>query len=243
MSDVVSERSATTPSSAPPSGAQLVVFDMDGTLTKHDLYVQFLLSVLRARPLRLARCGFLPVALAMHKLKLRDNTWLKRVFLRAICGGCDRAFIDEIAQRLADRVVPDEMLPGAVTVLRAHQERGDRVALATASLDIYAAAIAERLGIAPADRLATEAQWREDRLTGALASANLYGQNKAIRVAAWARALGRDQIDVAYSDHHSDLPLLRGAARGVAVNPTPRLREASGGEGLEVVNWSGGAEA
>ena len=221
----------------PRSGNMLVVFDLDHTLTRSDTYVAFLMRVLRARPQKLMRSWRLVVAVALHKLGIRDNTWLKCLFLRTICGGCEREFIESIAANLADSVVANKIKPGAATSLRAHQARGDRVALATASLDIYVAAIANRLNIAPLDVLSTRTEWCGDRLTGSLSSPNLYGQAKADAVAAWVRGLGRNRVDVAYSDHHSDLPLLRGAVRGVAVNPTPQLRAVTRENNFEVVDW------
>ena len=221
----------------------LVVFDLDHTLTRHDTYIAFLLSVLRARPSRLIRCGELGFGFAVHKLGLRDNTWLKIQFLRTICGGCDRRFIEKLAARFAEEVVPHKIRPGALRSIRLHQSRGDQIVLATASPDIYVEAIAQRLGIAAGDVLATRVEWRDDRLTGRLNSPNLYGQAKADAVAAWMRHAGRDALDIAYSDHHSDLPLLRSAVRGVAVNPTVRLRSAASNYRLEVVQWNLGGEA
>ena len=41
---------------------------------------------------------------------------------------------------------------------------------------------------------------------------------------------------VAYSDSHVDLPLLRWAHKGVAVNPSRRLRRCARSEGLEIVD-------
>lgn len=221
----------------------LVVFDLDHTLTQCDTYVAFLLKVLRARPTRLLYGLHLASGVVVHKLGFRDNTWLKTLFLRCICGGCDRRFIETIAEDFAAELVPDRISPAALQSIKQHRMRGDQNVLATASLDIYVYAIAQRLGIASDDVVATRVEWQGDRLTGRLSSANIYGQAKADAVKAWMQLSGRDRVDVAYSDHHSDLPLLGAARQGVAVNPTGRLRDAAGSYRLEIVQWTMHGEA
>ncbi|MTH98447.1 HAD family phosphatase [Roseibium sp. RKSG952] len=225
-------------SSVPATAPDLVVFDLDQTITTNDTYVYFLLSVLRKRPWRLVYCIPLPFAVAMHKMGLRNNTWLKRVFLRAICGGCEREFVEQLGDDVAGRVISKKLRPGAIPVLERHKNRGDRIAIATASIDIYALAIAERLGIDKVDVLCTQAQWNGSKLTGDLASQNLYGSNKTRAVQNWAESAGRSDIDVAYSDHHSDFSLLESARHGVAVNPNDRLMKLASEADLEVVDWN-----
>ncbi len=73
--------------------------------------------------------------------------------------------------------------------------------------------------------------------TGRIALPNCYGAVKAARLDSLAEELGGIDIVTAYSDHISDLDILRRAARGVAVNPSPALRRAALAEGLEIADW------
>ena len=73
---------------------------------------------------------------------------------------------------------------------------------------------------------------------GGLAGPNLVGEAK---LAAVKEALTMDEcgcgLMFAYSDHHSDLPLLLFAKTGVAVDPTPSLAAAAAAHGLRVEKW------
>jgi phosphoserine phosphatase len=55
------------------------------------------------------------------------------------------------------------------------------------------------------------------------------------------RALSADRAQacvIAYSDHHSDLPLLRWADRAVAVCPSAALAAAATAEGFVIESWA-----
>jgi len=57
----------------------VAVFDLDGTITRVDTYVHFLFAVMRRYPLRVLRGAWLPLALVIHKSRLKDNScWQQR---------------------------------------------------------------------------------------------------------------------------------------------------------------------
>jgi HAD superfamily hydrolase (TIGR01490 family) len=131
--------------------------------------------------------------------------------------------------------------PGALQRIDAHRQAGHRLVLATAGLDIYVEPLARRLGFARA--LCTRVAWTETgRLSGDLDGGNLRGEQKLTAVRLALAVDGEERptaapFVIAYSDHHSDLPLLRWAGRGVAVNPTTRLASAAAAAGLAIENW------
>jgi len=108
--------------------------------------------------------------------------------------------------------------------------------MATASLDLYAIALGRRLGFHHV--VATRAAWSDDRLVFGLDGANLRGADKVVEMEKLLSTIGpaRPRI-IAYSDHHSDLPLLRFADVGVAVDPTARLVSAIAGLGILIERW------
>ena len=221
----------------------IAVFDLDGTVTRRDTFAAYLLHVLQRRPHRLSHCLALPFSLAAFGLGHLDNTALKRHCLGAVAGGARR---DEIEHWTAEFVVrccnAGWIKPAACRRLDWHRRAGHRLILASAGLDLYVPALALELGFQ--ETLCTLTEWRGDILTGALAGPNLRGEAKlaALR-AALDREPGRRPTVFAYSDHHSDLPLLRCADHGVAVDPTPALAAAAGEFGLRVENWSGRGQA
>lgn len=213
----------------------VAIFDLDGTITRNDTYVSFLLSVLRTYPSRSTRASWLPLAVLLHKLKWRNNTWLKRRFLAAICGGLQPAQLDPIIARFVARVIAKDIRPGARAAIARHQERGHRLVLASASFDFYVRPLARSLGIA--EVVCTEAVWMNGRLSSTLKHGNCYGEQKLKLVEALLSGARSTAYFYGYSDHHTDIPLLDWVDEGVAVNPEPRLAAVSQNKGYRIVDW------
>ncbi|WP_372623490.1 HAD family hydrolase [Falsiroseomonas sp.] len=223
------------------AGPGVAVFDLDGTLTRRDLYLAFLAQALRrlgpARPLRAAA---LPVLSARFMLRGIGNDRLKVAFLDAILGGRPRTTLEDLAAAFARRAVEREIKPAALARLERHRRAGDTLLLASASLDLYVQPIARLLGFHAA--VATRIAWTADgRVAGTLAGPNLRGEAKldAVRAELAARLPDAACRLTAYSDHASDLPLLAAATIPVAVDPTPELARIAVNRGWRVEHWSG----
>ena len=220
-------------------GRNVVIFDLDGTITRRDTYTALLLRALRHRPARLVPALALPLATVAHLAGLRDNAWLKARFLAAILGGIGR---DEL-QGLTGPFVADLLNRGLRTraraVIDAHRVAGDYLLLATASFDFYCREIGHALGF---DAVAcTRSEWRDDRLVPVLVTGNCYGVVKQRRVQELLANLpaslpGPARLTV-YSDSHADLPILGMADDPVAVNPTPRLAAIAVARRYRVEDW------
>ena len=212
------------------------MFDLDGTLTKRDTYMPFLIGYLCRHPWRLLRTIHLPFAVVMHLLKWRDNSWLKKVFLKACLGGLSRQALAQWVTTFTQSLVANGLREGAVEQLHRHRREGKILVLASASLDVYVEAVGYELGF---DHIVcTMAEWDESNcLTGELHTANCYGQEKVKRLTKLLECNDYKSVNIAYTDHHSDLPLLEWAGVGIAVNPTEKLRLASHEAHLQVVAW------
>lgn len=214
----------------------IAVFDLDGTLTRYDTYVRYLLGFLYTHPQHFWRIRRLPFAVLMFKCRVRDNTWLKSRFLTDILGGFAPEDLRTWTQRFVDQVLKNGLRPSAISVLRNHQQHGDRTILLSASPDIFVKELALRLKFTDCI-CTTTALDNSGALSGALDRGNCYGIEKLRRM---ENMLGPERATVqvvSYSDHHSDLPLLCWSNRGVLVNPSPRLRRVARAMQLEVVNW------
>jgi HAD superfamily hydrolase (TIGR01490 family) len=134
-------------------------------------------------------------------------------------GDAHRQFMTEV-------IVP-RMRPAALELVRAHQSRGDLVALVTATNDFITAPIAQAFGIA--DLLAVRLERDPGgTITGRIDGTPSYRQGKVTRVQEWLGERGADwssfkRISV-YSDSVNDLPLLERATDPVATNPSPALQ-------------------
>ena len=118
-----------------------------------------------------------------------------------------------------------------------HRSQGHRLILATASLDIYANALGEALGVD--DIVCTRAAYDGDAVSGGLQGGNLRGEAKVAAIRALpAFNTPNAPFVFAYTDHHSDLPLLRFADHGVAVDPSRRLAHLAAKYGLMTEYWT-----
>ena len=123
--------------------------------------------------------------------------------------------------------------------LKAHEQVGDTIIIASAAVDVVVAPIAKRLGIQ--HFVATDMDWEDGRLMPEFASENCYGEEKLRRLEAYLAenpSLKQNHTKITmYSDSHSDLDVLLWADVGVAVDPSKRLKMLAKQHELQVVNW------
>jgi HAD superfamily hydrolase (TIGR01490 family) len=129
------------------------------------------------------------------------------------------------AHFMRDVILP-RILPPALALVRAHQARGELVALVTATNDFITAPIAAAFGIEHLIALRLERE-PGGTITGGICGTPSYREGKVARVAQWLQGLGFEWGDFAsisvYSDSMNDLPLLERAHHPVATNPSPAL--------------------
>lgn len=212
--------------------ADAVIFDMDRTITRQPTWTRFLIFANRARPvfwlflLRILAQG------AAYKLGFASRDSVKVVSLRAL-SHLSRSQLETIAADFIAREVKTGLRPGAVAAIRWHVARGDRLIIASASVDLYVDLLARALGFQ--EVIATRLDWSENgsvpppRLLGK----NCYGDAKMERIADH----GLSRFQYAYSDHVSDLDMLLMAENGIAVNPSSGLRQAAQKRGLRIVDF------
>lgn len=194
---------------------RLALFDLDGTLTRHDTFRQFVAGLLLKCPTRWPRVLLLPFPVAGFVLHLIDRGGLKGAFLRLLFGGMRREEIEAFAREFAATVVASRMFPEAVASLRAHVDAGDHVVLLSASPDVYVPAIGRLLGVH--ETLCTHVRWQGDRLDGRLAGPNRRDHEKA-RVLAQLRAAHPGMPVIAYGNSAPDLHHMRLCEEAVYVN-------------------------
>jgi HAD superfamily hydrolase (TIGR01490 family) len=116
--------------------------------------------------------------------------------------------------------------PAAFELVRRHQERGDLVAIVTATNEFVTTPIAAALGVE--HLLAVQLERESDgRWLGRIRGTPTFRDGKVGRVHDWLQGLGHRLGDFAtvsvYSDSPNDLPLLEMATHPVATNPSPAL--------------------
>jgi HAD superfamily hydrolase (TIGR01490 family) len=139
-----------------------------------------------------------------------------------LVGGHSEAALIDLAEDIYERRFAPRLWPETVDLTREHLEKGHEVWLITATPQLVAQVIADRLGLTGA--LGTRVQALDGIFTGALDGHVLHGDEKA----AVARDHARDRKAAlgdcwAYSDSSNDIPLLSLVGNRVVVNPDAKL--------------------
>jgi phosphatidylglycerophosphatase C len=186
----------------------VAAFDFDGTLTRRDTLLPFLLHTLGA--VAVARHALvLSPTLAGYGLGLIPNDVAKeRVFIRCLAG----TRLDELqheAERFAAYVLPGLLRNEAMRLLEWHKQQGHRCVVISASLELYVRPWAQKSGFD--DVIATRLETQENgRVTGKLLGANCFGIEKVRQL---ENLLGaREGYSLyAYGDSRGDKELLSSA--------------------------------
>lgn len=223
---------------------RLAIYDMDRTVTVRGTYTPFLLfAARRTRPWRLLLAPLAVGAMAGYTMKLVSRKRLKEINLSLLLGPrLSAAALAPHIEAYADHVMAHNLFGKAVERIAADRAAGYRVALCTASYELYVDAIARRIGIAPEDVIGTRLVREGDMVLARIDGENCYDRDKLPRIAGWMEAIGvaRDDAHIrCYSDHVSDVPMLDLADEAFATTPSPKLRAEAARRGWPVLDFSG----
>jgi len=189
----------------PPPPRPLAAFDLDGTLTRRDTLMPFLVRAIGARPAYSAvLASSLPLARAAA-LGGPHRDVAKAAFLRRVLAGRPLAALAEAAESYADHVVARGLRPDVQARVDWHRAEGHELVLVSASPELYVAPIGRRLGFDTvlATRLEVDGA---GVLTGRLLGANCRGPEKVARLRQWrGEAL---TLSYAYGDSPGDREML-----------------------------------
>jgi phosphatidylglycerophosphatase C len=199
---------------------RLVVFDLDGTITYRDTLLPYVSGYLaRAHRSRVRMLGVVPT-LAAFGLGAADHGAVKSAFIRSTLGGAARHDLAAWTQEFVPWVIGPGSSPAALGMLKAHREAGDRLVLMSASTDLYVPQIGQALGFD--EVICTGVAFDgDDRLTGALTTANRRGAEK-VRCFQALRQQHPGLETVAYGNAASDLAHLLLADQPRLVNASRR---------------------
>jgi HAD superfamily hydrolase (TIGR01490 family) len=199
-------------------------FDVDGTLVSTNLLhptVFYLAN--HTNPLRslgaLARAavGGPRMALAEMLDRRRFNE-----LLFAAYEGISRDRLLILADEAFDTVIRRALYPGARELVQRCVAEGHKVVLVSGALDFLMDRLTKHLGATA--HISNRLEFKDGYATGGLLRPVVAGPEKARLVREWARANGEDLADCfAYSDSHSDVPMLSVVGHPCVINPDLRL--------------------
>lgn len=214
---------------------RLAVFDLDGTITRHDTLAPYALRyVLRKRPWRLPALLLVLPALVGYAIGLIDRGGLKSAFIRATLGGCRRQDLERWTATFVEHLLARGVFAQALEAIQSHARAGDRLVLLSASTDLYVPAVAQTLGFH--EVICTGLHWDGERLRGTLATPNRRGEEKARCVAA-LQARHPSTQTTAYGNAQSDIAHLKLVERGVLVNGSAAAQREAVRVGITCAAW------
>lgn len=211
--------------STPPSDRPIVAFfDVDNTLMRgasvyyvgREAFRRGLISWRDIVLFAWHQFRFLAVGENRSHLATAKNRAL------GLASGHTEAALTALAEEIYERDFASNLWPETVELTREHLAKGHQVWLVTATPQLVAQVIADRLGLTGA--LGTRVQALDGIFTGALDGHVIHGEEKATAARQFAGALQADLADCwAYSDSSNDIPLLTMVGHRVVVNPDAKL--------------------
>lgn len=189
----------------------IAAFDFDGTLTRRDTLLPFLVR-------GLGWPGFLRALLlsgpwmAGFALKLVRNDVAKARLLKVALARRSSTEVARWAADWAEHDLPRQLQGWTLAQLAEHRQAGHCCVIVSASPDIYLQHAASQLGF---DALiCTEMEVKGDCLTGLMRTPNCHGEQKVLRLKGWlSERFGLASFAgttlYAYGDTSGDKPMLR----------------------------------
>ena len=193
------------------SAPVVAAFDFDGTLTRRDTLLPFLVRGLGWPRFLLALLACSPW-LAGYALRLVRNDVAKARLLRATLAGRS---LEEMQAWTTEWLAKDfdgQLREWTMARLAWHKAEGHCCVIVSASPDVYLKRVAAQLGF---DGLVcTQMEINGGRLTGAMQTPNCHGEQKMLRLSAWLTGrFGEPALAsltlYAYGDTSGDKPMLR----------------------------------
>jgi len=210
-------------------------FDFDLTITNYDSFRSFLRFFYLKYPAKTIYWPYLLSVLLLKKLQQIDLYRAKRLLLAGL-KHATKAEIDRVVEAYLQRHRHSLFNANAVARIRQHVQKHEPVFVVSSSPDVLFERVKALLGVTAV--FANELEFETGRFTGAFVGTDCFAENKVAVLQTAVAQYGIDlQQSFAYSDHHSDIPMLAAVGRPVAVNPTPQLRRHAEAQNWRIEQW------
>ena len=180
----------------------LAIFDFDGTITREDSFVQFILFTHGAGKTFFGTIALSPWII-LYLFKQLPNGKLKEYTLTCFYHGMEEKAFKKVSIDFAQEVLPRMIRPSALTKIRWHKQQGHRVVVVSASPEYYLEPWCQANGL---DLIATKLQSENGKITGLIDGKNCHGEEKVRRLKEKYN-LGDFEYICAYGDSKGDKAL------------------------------------
>jgi phosphatidylglycerophosphatase C len=213
---------------------QLAVFDLDGTITRRDTLLPYVMGFPMSSSRKLLGVLSFLGPLFLFAIGRLDHGQLKSAFIRSILGGQTRSHIEAWTAQFVPALLRQGVFKDALTTIERRKQEGARLVLMSASTDLYVPAIGAALGFD--EVICTGVRWNSDRLDGHLTTPNRRGAEKT-RCLEALRSTHPGLTTAAYGNAASDLDHLRLADHPLLVNASASARREATRLGIPCAHW------
>lgn len=178
----------------------LVLFDFDGTLTKGDTLVRFLVFALPPGQLLLGFTSLLFQFLALFFQGKWSNGKAKALLFSTFFKGRSQAEIESLGARFCEQLLPGLFRQNMLNLLRDYRLRGATIAVVSASPDLWLKPFVQAENI---QLICTELAYVDGYFSGAFSTPNCNGAEKARRIQAEMPLANFEKI-IAYGNSSGD---------------------------------------
>jgi phosphatidylglycerophosphatase C len=198
----------------------LAIFDLDGTITRHDTLWPYIRGFLWRHPSRWWRLLLCIGPLIRFWCGFHDRGVLKGAIIHLTLGGASRPALSAWSAAFTEHLLHAGLYAEALACIEVHRREHTHLVLLSASPDLYVPVIAKALGFDAC--VCSEVRWRNDGgLEGTLTTANRRGPEKA-RCVRLLLSECQPRFSHAYGNSRADLEHLQLVSAGTYVNGSAR---------------------
>lgn len=182
---------------------RLALFDFDGTLTRFDTMLAFVIFARGWFTFLLGMLILSPI-LILNKIGLLNSDYTKRTFLKFFFWGVDEEKLKKWGQIFCASMLPKLFRDLALEKLNFHRSKGHTVYVVTASVDIWVQPWLETQGL---KGICTQMEFEDGKFKGKFVGPNCNGPEKVNRI---RQILDLDYYEkiFAYGDSSGDKEML-----------------------------------
>ncbi len=212
---------------------KIVLFDVDHTLIKHSTARYFVYHAIRK--------GIFPkkliISFPYYYLKYRagklDDSFFFSTF--TVLQGKEKEVLIQCADECMETSIVKDLYGEAVEILEYERSRGNIIALASSSIELFIRPLARYLEV---DFVSSRLEFENGKSTGRFLGKPAFGEEKKALVTRYVREKGLTLKDCDfYSDSYYDLPLLKAVGTPIAVNPDVMLNREAKKHGWNIVRF------
>ncbi|MBI9103800.1 MAG: HAD family phosphatase [Spirochaetales bacterium] len=210
------------------------IFDIDHTLIKRSTTHAFIRAGLNKGFITLPQIAKIPWKWILYKLAVIEPEFIE-IEVRKY-KNIPQKVLTDLSIESFDNYGKKHLYAEGIALINELKEKGERIIVATSSVDFFIEPIMKFLGID--EYISTRLEFVDGVTTGRTIGNAVFGKNKLNAVVEYFRNKGLSLDNAAfYSDSYNDLPLLEACGQAVPVNPDSRLRKEAKRQGWTCRNF------